>query len=34
MLEGRLSEVIYEAKKVGVSVEEFLEIAETLYGDG
>ena len=33
MLEKRLSEVIYEAKQAGMSVEDFLEMAQTLYGD-
>ena len=34
MLEKRLSEVIYEAKKAGISVEDFVEMAETLYKEG
>ena len=33
MLEKRLSEVIYEAKQAGVSAEDFLEMAQTLYGE-
>lgn len=31
MLEKRLGEVIYEAKHAGISKEDFLEMAETLY---
>lgn len=31
MLEKRLSEVISEAKKAGLSCEEFMEMAQTLY---
>lgn len=31
MLEKRLGELIYEAKQTGLSCEEFIEMAETLY---
>lgn len=31
MIEKRLGEVIYEAKHAGISKEDFLEMAETLY---
>ena len=31
MLEKRLGELIYEAKQTGLSCEEFMEMAETLY---
>ena len=33
MLEKRLAEVIYEAKKAGLECAEFLEMAQTLYGE-
>lgn len=33
MLEKRLGEIIYEAKQAGIGCEDFLEMAQTLYGD-
>lgn len=33
MLEKRLGEIICEAKQAGLSCEDFLEMAQTLYGD-
>lgn len=33
MIEKRLGEIIYEAKQAGLSCDDFLEMAQTLYGD-
>lgn len=33
MIEKRLGEIIYEAKQAGIGCEDFLEMAQTLYGD-